>query len=192
MKRYRIGLDTDGVKGNLSDLIIADLNANYGTNYEHDNIPEWDIVKKTVPAEELDEWWKRFGREGFVHGQLKPYPGAVDGVKRLQEVADVYVVTSPVFSSKTWAHERNAWLYQNFGIQVKHIVHTSAKYLFYGNMLVDDKTDNVVRWQEEHPAGIGVLWSHSFNAQDACKVKMRTNSWDELYSRVLTEISKRS
>lgn len=187
---YRVGLDTDGVKGNLVDLIISDLNQRYGTNLTHDTVPEWDIVKAIVPPEELDGWWERFGAEGFVHSQLQPYPGAVEGVKKLQEIADVYVVTSPVWSSRTWTYDRNAWLYKHFGILTSKVIHSSAKYTFYGDMLVDDKTSTVIRWQEEHPRGTGVLWAHKFNEADVDKVKLRTNSWDELHTRVLEEIQR--
>lgn len=177
-RRPRIGFDVDGVLTNLLDLILPLLNERYGANLTPDLVLEWDIVAAIVPPQDLAAFWNEIGAPGYVHSRLQPYPGAVDGYHRIAMLADPYIVTSHPHSATTWVYERQGWLYEQFGVPFNKINNTHAKYTFFGDVFVDDKTENVVRWQQEHPNGIGVLWSHPYN--EGADVKVRTNSWDDL------------
>jgi hypothetical protein len=86
-----------------------------------------------------------------------------------EELGEIYIVTSPWNSNPTWTHDREEWLYRNFGIPYNRVIHTSAKYLVRGDVFIDDKASAVAKWRDAHPSGLPVLWSNLHN---------RTELWD--------------
>lgn len=167
-RKPRVGVDVDGVLADLLTPLFQHLNTLLGTTYAPDHMKDWDIAE-LVPPERRDEFWNTFGREVRVHDALQPLPGAVEGMKLLQEVADVYIVTAYLRSAPTWVHDRDRWLSEHFGVGDKKIVHTHAKYVFSGEMLIDDKPETVERWCREHPNGRGVLWDQPYNRAAATR-----------------------
>jgi len=108
---------------------------------------------------------------------LKPLPGAQAGLAALQDVAEVYVVTSYVKTSPTWVYERDRWLHEHFYVPRSHVIHTRAKHCFSGAALIDDKPENVEAWAQHQP-GLPVLWGQPFNANHSASPRViRTNSW---------------
>jgi 5'(3')-deoxyribonucleotidase len=177
-RKPRVGLDCDDVLADLGSLLFKVANAiTEGTGVTPVR-NKWDLE---LPQRHLDELWKLMGEPGS-HKHIKPCEGALEGVKKLQEIADVYVVTHHLRSAKEWVHEREAWLLENFGINPEKVIHTSAKYTFFGSMLVDDKPSNVEAWAKEHPRGVPVLWTqphnenHIFESHAGDWVR-RTNDW---------------
>lgn len=179
-QRPTVLLDCDGV---LSDFIGAVLPIVYvetGRYYEPHHVDRFDFCA----ALGLSDDEKRFvmreisSREGFCHN-LDVLPGAVEGVARLGEIAEVYVVTSPWNSNRTWVHEREAWLAENFRIPHRRVIHTSAKHLVRGDVLVDDKTPTCAEWQAAHPKGIAVQWKTPHNRKDEWS-GWATDGWDAL------------
>ncbi len=175
-KKPRVGVDVDGVLADLLTPMVQTLDTLFGIKIENDHVKEYDF-NKLVPEGKADQFWAFIAAEGF-HDILKPYPGAEEGILALQEVADVHIVTSPLWSSKTWVWERNQWLYRHFKITQKKIHHTHAKEAFFGKMLVDDKPQAIEDWRVEHPNGIAVLWSQPYNAH--CTDMLRLNAWPEV------------
>lgn len=197
----RVGVDVDGVLADLLAPLFNHLNAMLGTAYAPDHMKDWDITD-LVPEERRDEFWTTFGREVRVHDALQPLPGAIEGMKVLAESADVYIVTAYLRSAPTWVHDRDRWLSEHFGISDKKIVHTHAKYTFAGKALVDDKPSTIIRWQEEHPSGLGILWAQPYNlvptligaatvSTHAPRVSFRTNSWETVIELVTRDWSLR-
>lgn len=158
----RVGVGVDGVLADLLAPLFTHMNTMLGTAYAPDHMKDWDITD-LVPEDRRDEFWTTFGREVRVHDALRPLPGAVEGMKLLAGVADVYVVTAYLRSAPTWVHDRDRWLSEHFGISDKKIVHTHAKYTFSAKALVDDKPTTVAAWQREFRFGFGVLWDQPYN-----------------------------
>lgn len=172
----RVGVDVDGVLADLLALLFAHLNTFLGTEYTVDHMKEWDIAT-LVPEKERDIFWRTFATDVKVHRELRPLPGAVEGMRLLSEVADVYIVTAYLRQAPTWVHDRDQWLSDHFGVSDKKIVHTHAKYTFSAKALIDDKPETVIKWQEENPSGIGVLWAQPYNVGFDGRVDLRTRSW---------------
>ena len=134
----------------------------------------------------LTEWqlWQAWARmcEPDVAFNLKPFPGAIEGVECITDDPDndVYFVTAQVDKSPTWVFDRTRWLIKYFGEeQGKKVVFTHHKHLCHGDVLVDDKEYNVKAWLKEWPQKIGVLWTHPQNwGQDT--VGVRLSSWGSL------------
>jgi 5'(3')-deoxyribonucleotidase len=183
VKKPRVGVDVDGVLGDLLTPMFELLNSMFGLQVTLDVMKEWDF-DHLIPEGRLEDFWDAVGEPGFQQ-KMRPYPGAVDGMKLLGEVADVYIVTSYLHNGRQWVYERDAWILDTFGVPRHKMVHTKAKYTFFGKMLVDDKPENVEGWGEEHPTGVPVIWSRPYNEpyvfNDAVKSRMvRTADWSEV------------
>jgi 5'(3')-deoxyribonucleotidase len=157
-----------------------------GRPFSVDEITRWDF-DHALPAEERPKFWARLGEPGWCRA-IPPYPGAHEAVRRLQEVADVYLVTSPLPSGPTWSSERDAWALEHFGIPRRRIIHTSAKHMVAVAMLIDDRPQNLAEWAVEHP-GCPVLWKQPYNLthEIAGSIAWRilhTDQWDEVLVRI--------
>ena len=148
------------------------------------DIHTWQI-RESVPL--TDNAWKeinmRVGEPGWCDS-LDVLGG--DDTRRalrvLQSRHEVHVVTSS-WASGTWASERTAWLWREFGIPYNRVHHSHDKRLFAGQVFVDDKPANVESWREawHWVAGRAVLWDQPYNARDLVHAKVtRTSSWDRV------------
>lgn len=176
----RILLDCDGV---LADFIgpvlalVADATDRIHTREDVDrfdfaaalNLTPAEKRAVTAPISDRDGWWSR----------LPVFPGARAGVDRLREIADVYIVTSPWNSCRTWHHEREGWLRHHFDLPASRLVVTSAKHVCAGDVLVDDRTETLVQWRAANPAGRAVQWTTPHNRNDGWD-GFATSSWSEL------------
>lgn len=188
MKRPRVGVDCDGV---LADMLSL-LQAHYADlfNVPLPSLDCWEIGEH-IPKGREREFWETFG-ETAIHSKLKPYRNTYDGLRHIAEVADVYIVTSPLSSCRTWASDRERWLLEYFGVTRNRVIHTAAKYTFAGDMLIDDKPEHVEQWAAEHPSGIPVLWAQPYARLDHIKCPkvrsrvIRTDDWAHLASILST------
>ncbi len=172
----RVGVDVDGVLADLTALILGALNRMHGTSFREEDMTTWR-AQDLFPGLDEAAFWREIMAPGF-HRSIPVYPGAQEGLRALQEVADVYIVTSHLPFAPTWVSERDAWLMEHFHIPHAKIVHTEAKYVFLGRALIDDRPSNVARWQAEHPRGVGILWARSCNrAYEEIGIRHRVDSW---------------
>ena len=180
----RVLLDVDGVLADFISGALAIINRIYATAFTPAHVTEWDFMRALGLDLAGAACVKRaIGAESRLALKLAVYPGAIDGVRRLPEIADVYIVTSPWNSNPTWTHDRETWLQRHFSIPSSHVIHTSAKHLIAGDVLVDDKTSTCAEWQTAHPNGLAVRWDNLHNASDPW-TGQRVASWDALLNIV--------
>jgi 5'-nucleotidase len=96
--------------------------------------------------------------DGFFR-HLPPMPGAIEGVKYLQQACadagrDMFFCTKPLTGNRTCASDKLDWVEHYFGKMMrKQVILTDDKTLISGRLLIDD-----------HPhAGVGSLlpnWEH--------------------------------
>ena len=180
----RVLLDVDGVLAAFVDGFLRLVNERIGTTYASADVTCFDI------AEALG-WDADFKRSAYdliatvpdFAARLEVFPGAVEGVRRLRELAEVYVVTSPWHSHPTWEYDRKRWLRRHFDIPFDQVIPTSAKHVCGGDVLIDDKTSTLVRWAEAHPCGIAVQWATLQNRRDGWTGRSAA-SWGELNALV--------
>lgn len=180
-RKPRVGVDCDGVVADLFAIMLRAYADLFGK--ELDGLTTWD-VSPHIPDGRVPEYWQHIGSMP-VHDQLQPYPEAVAGIARLQEVADVHFVTSDLGSCRTWAADRDDWIHRTFGIGRKKVIHCDAKYAFHGAMLIDDKPDHIESWAREHELGCPVLFSQPYNeahvfADDLRHRVVRSNDWNHV------------
>lgn len=178
--RLTLLLDVDEVLTSFQGTVFDLVEHLYGRRYTANDCTSWDCFQ-FLSDEERSEVFHRISQPGFCEG-LSPLPGAKEAVAELQELGDVFVVTSP-WDSAQWAFERLNWLRSHFGILRKNVVSTSAKFLVYGDCLIDDNPDHIRSWEECHPAGHGLLW-HIPNTRGQHDDLDRVHSWEEVLQRV--------
>lgn len=177
----RILLDVDGV---LADFITTYLHALAAVtgSYRHPaEVINWEIGKSLGLSEDTQRKVSTLLRKEGVASSMPVYPGAIEGVKKLTLVAEVYFVTSP-FTSPTWTYDRDQWLDRHFGAVGKNVVHTAHKHLISGDVLVDDKPVNVRAWAKAWPLGTPVLWSQPYNERERTGTLMRCLTWEQIYN----------
>ena len=175
-KKKRALVDVDGVLLDFLTPSFAIIEMLTGKQYKPSDLTTWDIFD-TVGKQWEQAFFDVCNLPGFAR-RCQPLPGAVEGMRRLQEVAEVYIVTSPMNHNPTWTHERVLSLMEHFGIHHKKIVHTSAKYLCVGDVLVDDRPSNIEAWEAEHLNGTGLLWDQPYNRDS--KAGFRVLDWDQV------------
>jgi 5'(3')-deoxyribonucleotidase len=144
-RRLSVLLDCDGV---LADFVSAALDVLHdltGRRYDPSSVTTWEVFD-SIPEREAQEvvYQRMKARGGCL--RIPIYESAREGVARLRELADVTVVTSPFSGSETWAHEREKWLHQHFGIEHRDVIHAHKKFRVHGDVFIDDKPEHLAAW----------------------------------------------
>jgi len=97
--------------------------------------------------------------------EIPPNQPVVDLIRYLQQqpLTDVVFVTSPWVSCAWWAYARHKWLEATFGVSFQNIVITSRKNLVLGDVFVDDRAQNVIKWFGLHPYKKAVILDRPWN-----------------------------
>lgn len=174
--------DIDGVVANFVEPVLSLINKVGGYSYREEDIDQWDIrAALSLDNYEWAEVVQLIQTEGFA-SSLSLYEGAKANVRLINETHDVDFLTSDWRGSKTWVYDRNHWLVKQFGSLGKNVTHTSRKHKFAGDVFVEDKIDNAVKWGNAHPNGQAVLWTRPWN--DAFNAEahgvVRVASWEQL------------
>ncbi len=180
-------LDSDDVLGRCIKKMTDEVFKLVGRQYTEEEILTWDLfdtVKHVEYPALKDVVYETMKSPGWCLG-IEPFPGAVEGVKRLREIAEVFVCTSPM-GGPFWEYERREWLWQNFEIGGKRVLQGHSKFLVHSEVFVDDRATNVVEWikyNHEHSKrpGLGMLWDRPHNKGAPLE---RVHSWEELYEKV--------
>lgn len=173
-------LDCDGVLADFATAYLDIIRAMTGRDHRIEQVDRFDMhVALGLDANETAACKRALGQATGFARLLSIYPDAQHSVRRLEQLADVYIVTAPWSSNSTWTHDREWWLKHHFGIPSSRVIHTSAKHLVRGDVFVDDRSDTLAHWRAEHPTGIPVLWSTPHNQGERWDGE-RTGDWARL------------
>ena len=181
MRKRRLLSDVDEVLADFQGPFFETVHRLFGRKLGPEDCQVWDCFS-LLGVEEKQAVFTEIEKPGWC-AALKPKPGAQEAIERVRSFMDVYAVTSHFPTSKTWVHERDEWLKEHFNFTGKDIVHTSAKYLVKGDAFLDDNPSHVVRWGEEHPDGLAMLW-HIPNTRKLGHDDLRVRGWDEVIAKV--------
>lgn len=170
----RLLLDVDGVVADFIELYLGLANTTLNRTYTRADAEKgWRVDKSLgLTRKEKDMVESKLSDPGRAL-ELQVLPGAVDAVRELSTLVDIYFVTSPWYSSPTWMHDRSNWLKEHFGSVGKQVIHTKHKHVCVGDYFVDDKIENVNKWAAHHEDKMSILWGQPWN--------MSTHNSAELY-----------
>jgi 5'(3')-deoxyribonucleotidase len=183
MRRLRFLLDVDEVLANFVESAIKIVSEVLGRPWSLAEAPpgQWDMFAG-LSQSDYEAVYTSMNEKGYCSA-LQPLPGSQDAVHRLQELCDVFAVTTP-HHSRNWTFERTNWLYHKYNIPFDRIIYTEAKYVCLGDFLLDDSSPQVLRWKEHHPEGEAMLWTTENNSRVQGLEALRVGSWDEVIQRV--------
>jgi 5'(3')-deoxyribonucleotidase len=196
--KTRILLDCDGVISDFLSSALKVLNTKLKLKgkdrFNATHITQWDICKSIGQPHMWKDINDAAGKKGFCQ-KIRVYPGSKEGVAKLKELGEVFVVTSPL-TVPNWVSERSAWLEEHFEIGKSNVVHTEAKHVIVGDVLIDDKFSNIESWVNHHPNGLGLLWNAPYN-QDAswsfhCDQIARISSWEDAVKLIQEHAEKKN
>ena len=154
-----------------------------------ENITSWDILE-SLSGEAKGICTTIWRSEGWCEG-IPPYPHSREVIRKISTFGKIVWVTSPMSEAPHWHYERAKWLYTHFGSSHNDIVFTSDKSHVWGDVLIDDRIENLEDWVKSHPKGLGILWDQPYNRQRTPPGTLRAYSWFEVFEH-LTKIRARS
>lgn len=138
-------LDIDGVVCDYASAFVSEINRITGKSLDARDIDRWDIGEWAgICPEENDAVMAQVTSKGWCR-DLRPYEGAVQGVERLRDLADVVVLTAPMHG-KHWHAERVEWIRDHLGLQPEDVIFSKRKELVEGDVLIEDRAETVSHW----------------------------------------------
>jgi 5'(3')-deoxyribonucleotidase len=175
-------LDVDGPLAQFHSAYLDAVFKITDRRHTEDDLTVWDIGEALKLTDgELKLVNETLHAPGFA-ARLSLVEGCKEGVEELQRIGDVYFCTALMGRSPTWAFDRINWIERHFGINYERIVFATAKQLVHGDMLVDDKLDNIHNWQLTNPEGTACLWDAAHNRPPLpiSSGVRRVHSWSEI------------
>ena len=95
---------------------------------------------KLQSEETLKDYEGRLDEIPGLFGQMKPMPGALEAVRKLNEKYDCYILsTAPWNNPSAWS-DKVAWITEHLDdVFHKKMIITHCKHLCKGNYLIDDR-----------------------------------------------------
>lgn len=180
-KRPRVLVDVDDVVANFLQLFASALNATGVRKIPNGwQRTKWDLAEEFNLTKDEEKMVYDLLTLPGVAMHMHPMPGAIEGVKKVMEVADVYFVSAPLKESPTWVYDRQGWLIKHFGEeQGKKFAPVHDKFIIYGDYLVDDKPANCEEWQAAWPGSRALFWATT-STQDPTSKIHHVYDWDQV------------
>ena len=109
-------------------------------------IVDFDSALKLQSEETLKEYEGREDEIPGLFGRMQPMPGAIEAVRRLNEIYDCYILsTAPWGNPSAWS-DKVIWITRYLDdVFHKKMVITHCKHLCKGDVLIDDRDKHGVR-----------------------------------------------
>lgn len=152
MKKKRLLLDVDEVI--VFSGFVEAINDFLGTNYTIDDFTDYYIDIKVVPEEKLSEFYEFISKRNlYKYSSL--LPGAIESIKKLNEIYDIYILSSCVNetdikgSGRIFMDKYDFLLEHLPFINPKRFIFTGSKSLIQGDIKIDDLVDNFYEGDSE-------------------------------------------
>lgn len=177
-----VGIDMDDVIADTFQQRLDWYERDFGRRYTKNEL-QGQYLGDVIPEERVEAVHQYFFTPGFFR-DLKPIPGAIEGVRALQEDFEVFIVTAAQQFPQCLT-EKNEWLdeYMPF-IHWSHRVFCGHKHFLGAEYLIDDHAYNF-----EFFTGTPILYSAPHNLHE--QKYQRVNDWEEVgeyFARQILEI----
>ncbi len=146
MKKKVLLLDIDEVLCFCG--FLEAVNEFLGTNYEIDDFTDYYIDEAVIPKERFEEF-NRFMRNRNQYENVFILPGAIEAIKLLSEVYDIYPCTSCINpfdvegSGKLFMDKYDLLRKYLPFIDPSRFIFTSSKHMFKADVQIDDRLSNL-------------------------------------------------
>lgn len=175
--------DVDGIAANFVEMAVHVMNRVSGQSIELEHVNCWDVTQLLLEQEHKEESKKEFLRQGFC-SSFNEYLGTKEAIHKLNEMTNLYFVTSPMMENPYWMAERAEWLMSRYGVESRQVNFVTDKFITRGDFLLDDSGRNCALWKERNPFGISMIWDRPHNRNEHHPSVVRVYSWDEVINIV--------
>lgn len=147
-------VDLDGICADIWTPWLAEHNRRFGTRLKVSDITRQGQLEDSEPF--------TIGADGFF-ANLKPLPGAKEGIYALRAAGHRVVIVSAPAKNRACCGEKIQWAQRELGIDRKEIILTHAKELVRGDVLIDDSAKNLIKWKEANPSGWAAAIAYPYN-----------------------------
>jgi phosphoglycolate phosphatase-like HAD superfamily hydrolase len=156
-------VDLDGVVADFNAGWIGRYNAAFGERLHPDQVTTWDAPASLTRFAAMGEFWRwarTCGDEGrSLFSVLRPYPGAVAGLRSLLDAAHVAIITT----KPTWAiPDTLAWL-AALDLPLREVHITSDKPSVGCDVYVEDSPKQLVELRRRRPDAVVCRWVRPWN-----------------------------
>lgn len=186
-------IDIDGVVADLTGHILNKINQKHDTNYNNSHIVSWAFHSKHSSIFK-DEEHRLMANELFESsGLVADLPfidGALNALNALQKTNRYKMVwaTAPYEKAPSWVFDRMNWFQKHLFQISPYYVFAQNKELIDGDILIDDKPENILSFVNEKPdIREGLLFTQPWN-KDTTEQHWKYNrvkSWDEILKELL-------
>jgi 5'(3')-deoxyribonucleotidase len=92
--------------------------------------------------EEREKYDDNFSKVPGIFSKMKPFPGAIEALKKLSEKYDIYILSSPGWGNASAWSDKYEWVNKYLPEMKKKLILSSQKHLNCGDYLVDDRLAN--------------------------------------------------
>lgn len=172
----RILIDMDAIIVDLLNPWIEAYNAKrLGAHFKIDDVHSWDLHLCTPYPNENDVYiYKIIEQPGWFRN-LKPLPGAIEAVSKLQLNNECYIVSTA--GTPISYTEKIQWLNQYLpSFTKRNIILTGAKHLVQGDVLIDDSPANAAAYRKAWPESKILTIRYPYNT-DCGFYDVVANNW---------------
>ena len=174
--KFTVIVDIDDTINNLLEVWVRWLNDMYGTNVNHEEIKEWDM-RKTFVTLTKEQIYAPLHNILFWR-EVQPKPGAVECLKDFMDKGmEVYLCTATHHA--TLDDKFTEFIHRCFPfIGWKHIIVAYDKSMILGDVMIDDKVDNIIN----SLCMTNILFSAPYNQDFDTEKNMiyRVDNWDDV------------
>ena len=167
--KLRVGVDLDGVVADFNGGWTRLYNAQFGSALTADQVTAWDAPEALTHFDSMTGFW-RWARTAGGNGrslfaELKPYPGAVNGLRALLDAAHVAIITTkPAWAIPDTLH----WL-ARLGLPLREVHITSDKPSVPCEVYLEDSPIQLAALRRHRPEAVVCRFVRPWNRPvDGC------------------------
>ena len=158
-------LDMDGIIADFNLYSIQTYNrlfpnAKLDEKNVNNYIGDHEVIHPSIDPKALRRPYKDPG--AFIN--LPVMIGSQAAIEELEELFDIYVVTTQYYGNPTCVHEKHVWLQRHFPSIADKGIFTKHKSMVKGDILVDDRPANLAAYKAANPkaktASLEYPWSN--------------------------------
>lgn len=158
-----LGIDIDAVLAQFVTRVIEIYNSRYEDKIKEEDFTSYKF-SDSFGEERANRIIKIFHEPGF-YTSLQPFPNALEVVDELLTKGHtIEICTAPPSSySPIAVVEKLEWIAKWFPALSKNVTVTKNKFYCKVDMLIDDYSENIEKWCQHHPKGVGFLVNQLWN-----------------------------
>lgn len=181
----KILVDIDGIAADTLPYWLNYIHATTGVRASIHDITKWELAK-CPPLDKLlpEKVYSILNNKGFMLS-IPPMSGASETLEKLQAAGhQIYMVTARYGSEGMpetilWLKKHFQWLNPE-----KQLVFLYDKHLLYGDILIDDKAETLIKYSVAHPNATLLTIDYPYNRTPPVKGLIRVarnkDSWTNL------------